>query len=534
MSSFDYFQKQLEGQPAIIYGRFSSRNQRNSISLERQIESARQFVTENKMNLVPDGVWFDSAMSAFRGKHRKKGQLAALLEVLRSGKLPKQVVLIVENIDRLTRENTLEAIDLLWEIIKTGARIFTLHDRQLYSKERFENDQSAFLLLTVNIQRAHNEARARSERSKASVAKKKKLQEQGIVTKGRKPFWLDSEGKLKEPQASLVRRIIRMYLDEAKGLAAIAKIFNEEGVPTVSGTGIWRQGIIGRLLKNPQLIGYEGANKIYQPVIDQTTFKRITDQKKSRSGGGRPSYEFTSALKGLATCSKCGSGMRTNKAKRPTGNLRTIECRRSSLNGCENKGAISLRLSILFAVWSARLQLAKRHLDEQKQSEVETNQPAIEVIDKEIQQLIQLAKVTGDIEQIGAEIRNLKSRRMQLEEEDLRAAQRSEIDEFAILLTWLHELPDEVDLVLMDDKPACERLRVKLEAIGFKMTLTRDEKLGRMTISDGTHRAYLHGRQDLLIEGKGIIKKSDVGTEELGGGYWYLELPKERKVKSQS
>lgn len=524
MSSYQHYREQLKGQPAIIYGRFSSRNQRNSLSLERQIEAAREFVVDNDMNLVSDGVWFDKAMSAFKGAHRKKGQLAALLEALHSGKLPKNAVLIVENIDRLTRENTMNAVELLLEIIKTGARIFTLHDRQLYSQERFEHDQSAFLLLTVNIQRANNEARARSERSKASIAKKQKLQDQGLVTKGRKPFWLNAEGKLKEPQASLVKRIVRMYLEEGLGVAAIAKTLNAEGVPTVSGTGIWRQGIIGRLMKNTQLIGYQGANRIYEPIVDQATFKRIRDLKQSRAGG-RPTFKFTNALKGLAKCGRCGSLMRTNVRHRDTVNLRSIECRRASLNGCDNKGAISLRLSILFAVWSAKNKMAGHHVDELEQHEVESNQPAIEAIDRSIQNLIKLAAVADDVEELGEELKRLRDRRNLLEQQDLEAAQRHDIDEFAELIDWLNELPEEVTLVLQEDKPACERLRVKLEAVGFSMTLERDEDLGRMTISDGKYRAYLHGRQDLLIEGQGVIQKSDDGTEELGCGYWFLATP---------
>lgn len=51
-----------------------------------------------------------------------------------------------------------------------------------------------------------------------------------------------------------------------------------------------------------------------------------------------------------------------------------------------------------------------------------------------------------------------------------------------------------------------------MQAVCFKITLERDEKLGQMTITDGEHRAHLHSRENLLIEGQGVIKKASDGT----------------------
>ena len=65
-------------------------------------------------------------MSAFRGKNKHRGALSKFLQEIEDGRIPKGSVLLVENLDRLSREGIDEAGDLFKKIIRTGVDIATL------------------------------------------------------------------------------------------------------------------------------------------------------------------------------------------------------------------------------------------------------------------------------------------------------------------------------------------------------------------------------------------------------------------------
>jgi len=77
--------------PAIAYSyiRFSHEEQRLGRSEERQLEAAERYARENGMTL-DYSLKPDRAISAFRGKHRKKGNLGAFVKKIHSGLKSRQ------------------------------------------------------------------------------------------------------------------------------------------------------------------------------------------------------------------------------------------------------------------------------------------------------------------------------------------------------------------------------------------------------------------------------------------------------------
>ena len=71
------------------------------------------------------------AVSAFRGKNRKTGNLAAFLRKIERGEVLKGSILLLESLDRLSREELEESFDLLRSIVRAGVEVHTISDRQV-------------------------------------------------------------------------------------------------------------------------------------------------------------------------------------------------------------------------------------------------------------------------------------------------------------------------------------------------------------------------------------------------------------------
>src|SRR5215472_16992939 len=97
----------LEESVAYSYIRFSHPDQANGDSLRRQTEAALEWCKRNKAHLDTSITLHDRGKSAYTGQHRKnpdRHALAAFLRLVEQGKIPRGAYLIVESLDRLTRE----------------------------------------------------------------------------------------------------------------------------------------------------------------------------------------------------------------------------------------------------------------------------------------------------------------------------------------------------------------------------------------------------------------------------------------------
>lgn len=519
---------ELKGKPAIIYSRFSSKKQRHGMSIERQNDAAHAYIQREGLYLLPEGTWSDQGVSAYQGKHRQQGELGRLLDLLQAGKLPEGVVLVVENLDRLSRETPLDALELITEIVRTGAVITTVHDNQAYSQARFKRDASSLFLLIAHMQRANSEAEARSKRSKASWEKKWKLQAQGEVTKGRKPFWINSDGSLKPEQVELIKGMVDQYL-AGGGYIQIAKRLNKSGTPTPSGRGVWQQGVIVRLLKNPQLLGLVGTNKLYPAAIDQQTFKKVQEVAEGRRGGGHASKTFSSATRGILSCGECGGTM---QVIRSGAGKRTVRCKKAFAEGCSNKGGLSYRLSTLFAVKAARMKVLERAAVGYAEGTEGTTQVELEQVEKQIERQVKLGSmIDGDISQIADEIRRLQKQRDVLRHQASLEAQQSQLTAFDDIMKLDEELPALVTAALDGDGEIAASQEINRLLRGVRMEYKLERRNGKQGISSGRHWACLTGREDMTVfddkdQEVGVFKRTDDGTEEMGAGYWYLKKPK--------
>ena len=91
-------------------------------------------------------------MSAHRGKHRTKGNLKKLLGAIGTT-IKAGEYLLIENIDRLSRENPRKAWKQFNEIIDAGITIITTYNDREYSAKTIDDNpwQMHELLARCNV-----------------------------------------------------------------------------------------------------------------------------------------------------------------------------------------------------------------------------------------------------------------------------------------------------------------------------------------------------------------------------------------------
>jgi DNA invertase Pin-like site-specific DNA recombinase len=110
---------------AYSYVRWSSPQQAAGDSLRRQVERAASYAEARGLELVAGERWEDRGKSAFRGRNWHEGALGAFVAAIDAGDIPEGSFLLVEALDRISRDDVLPALNRMQEIIKRGITIVT-------------------------------------------------------------------------------------------------------------------------------------------------------------------------------------------------------------------------------------------------------------------------------------------------------------------------------------------------------------------------------------------------------------------------
>ena len=352
---------------AYSYLRFSTPEQERGDSFRRQTEAAQRYAEQNGLDLDDSLTLEDTGVSAFRGRNVQEGRLGAFINAVDTGHVRPGSYLLVESLDRLSRDRINSALSLFSSLLEKGITIVTLSDTKVYTKDSLNNIADLILSLLV-MARAHEESAMKSHRMKAAWrSKREKAAASGTALTAMAPSWLrlnhdTREFELIEERAKVVRHIFAMYLD-GYGKTKIAQRLNEDATPPLSGRSDgWHHSFIGRVLTNEAVIGrFQPMREVEPPegnspgsrrreadgdpidgyfpaVIDDETFARArTIRRSKRMVGGPKGKTFSNVLSGLMTCGHCGAAMHSvNKGRPPKGN-RYLSCSRArrKANGCD-------------------------------------------------------------------------------------------------------------------------------------------------------------------------------------------------------
>jgi DNA invertase Pin-like site-specific DNA recombinase len=307
---------------AYSYVRFSTPEQAKGDSLRRQIEAARNWC--EKHGLILDDSLRDLGVSAYRGTNQTVGALRKFLDLVERGRVERGSYLIVESLDRLSRETVLDAAARLLDLIRAGVTVVTLTDEQVYSEERLRADWTPLVMSITIMARAHEESRVKGARVGAAWKRKRDAarQERRPLTH-RCPAWfrlIDGQFEVIPERAELVRRIYQMAI-EGYGQRAIVQTLNAEGVPAFRTARGWQTSTLRRFLTSRTVVGeyqpHTGTHRagtwrpegdpiegFYPSIIDEDTYwhaqraldgRRTWDNSRGRRGaswawGRSPSY----------------------------------------------------------------------------------------------------------------------------------------------------------------------------------------------------------------------------------------------------
>jgi len=325
---------------AYSYVRMSTRRQLRGDSLRRQLERSKAFADEH--SLLLDDSLQDLGVSAWKGRNFKTGALGRFLAMVESGQIPKGSYLLIESLDRLSREAVPDALTLFMAIINAGIVIVTLgEDRQIYSRSGLNGDWTKLIIGLAVMSRGHEESQTKSERIRA-VAKRKR--EQAREGKGHitsiTPAWIDAE-RIEASRytftlnhhAETVRAIYQMAA-RGLGATAIARKLNADGVPAFKSKDGWYQSIIKALLLRADVIGTFQPHRVvdgrrvpdgdpiagyFPAAIDKDLFLRVQAMRSNPGRPGRKGNTFANLFTGLCHCTHCGGPM-TMKISRVKGN----------------------------------------------------------------------------------------------------------------------------------------------------------------------------------------------------------------------
>jgi len=149
---------------AYSYIRFSTPEQEKGDSLRRQESEAKKYAEEHGLTLDESQKFKDLGKSGYKGFNRIDGALKDFLDLVEKGEILKGSVLIVEHLDRLSREKIMDALTLFMNLIQKEIKIVTLQDNMEYDRTSI-NKYPYQLSSSIGLMAAaHNESLKKSKR----------------------------------------------------------------------------------------------------------------------------------------------------------------------------------------------------------------------------------------------------------------------------------------------------------------------------------------------------------------------------------
>jgi len=330
---------------AYSYARFSSLGQVGNDSLRRQLELSKNYALKHGLTIVDD--LRDLGMSAYKGKNAKDGAFSKFIENVNLGKIQEGSYLLVESLDRLSRQEPMAAFNIFGNLLTKGIVIVTLQDEQKFTRDSLNQNPGQLFMSIGGMVRSHEESEVKSKRLKGSwenrrrtnLAKKSKLC----------PAWLtlDQEANnyvLNEQMANNIKKIFDMSIN-GSGASTIEKFLNKnkDQYPPLNVKRGWYAGYIKKILYNRSVFGEYTPCKMddgkrvktdiiikdyFPAIISEETFNLNLAKMKQRSFGGQVNQGETlkNLFAHLILCGHCGGKVIFRDKTKTVGGARKLRC----------------------------------------------------------------------------------------------------------------------------------------------------------------------------------------------------------------
>ncbi|HEY7428846.1 MAG TPA: recombinase family protein [Gemmataceae bacterium] len=323
---------------AYSYIRFSTPEQAKGDSLRRQGEMAVAFCQRRGWTLST-ATYRDLGVSARHGKNALVGNLGQFLKAVESGAVKPGSALIVESLDRITRQGIDEGYDLIKKILKAGILLVTLSPEREFDVSATKSLSKGALEIQLILERAAEESERKSERiGKAWREKKRRAAQNREPLTARTPSWLrlvDGELVVDDQAKTAIQRIFHLVTD-GYGIGVITKKFNADKVPVISSGKRdgkhWARSYVAKILNNRAVVGeyqpYKGRAGeretdgdpipgYYPEIISEEEWYAAKGALAARKGkAGRPAKHHVNVFSGLLHDARSGGTMQImNKGK---------------------------------------------------------------------------------------------------------------------------------------------------------------------------------------------------------------------------
>ncbi len=504
---------------AYSYIRFSSEKQRKGGSLKRQTSLSEAYCKRKGLILDETLTLHDLAVSAFRGDNVKDGALAGFLEACKTGRVPRGSVLIVESLDRLSRDQIRPALQLLFALQDHGITIVTLQPEREYPPD--DHDALTLIEPLIIFARAHEESSMKSHRRRDGwqQARDKARAGGGPMLKTC-PAWLEvtEDGFQEKPEAVVAVKQIFDLARSGLGVHRITERLILDGVPAFGTTGRWVKAYVHHILTNPAAMGTYQPNKQsgktrvpdgeailnhYPAVVSEAEWREAQVGLQNRGGdfdangkfrrggkgvrgAGRKGKGEPNLFTGLIRCALTGEKMHLiHGLGREAGGERKryVYLTSTQETGVPAKGRIDYTvfepaiLSLLKELKPADIAINKKEATE-RDAEVARLSGRLLDIDNRLERTRQRARTGGDfdtfldlIQDLQEERKQVIERRTELEQEE-NSGTAADLGETQSLIEMLAQVPDEQ----REEMRRRLRLRIAQLVTGIWVVIVRQGK----------------------------------------------------------
>ncbi len=326
-----------------LYCRVSTDEQaREGVSLDEQQERLTSYCramgwSENPLVFVEDG---------YSAKNMERPQLIKLIDLVKKGTISK---VLVTKLDRISRrlKHLLEIIDLFEDFKVSFISISESFDTNTPSGR-----------LTLQVLGAVAEFERERIRERVFENMLHGANHGKWLTQS--PYGYDLINKelvINEKESKIVKRAFDLYLNKGYGFYSIAKLFNEEGIPSKQKKE-WSIRSVKLMLSNPVYKGTLVWNRVdrskkkqiekdvedwvvvenaHPCIIDETTWdavQKVMDKKPVHPRSKTSPH----LLGGILKCGRCGAGMSISWSGPKTNRKRVYRCSANKNKGtCTSK-----------------------------------------------------------------------------------------------------------------------------------------------------------------------------------------------------
>ncbi|MGD1448265.1 recombinase family protein [Vibrio harveyi] len=292
------------------YSRISTTEQLKGRGLTRQKsdEIAHQLSVDYKLPIYAKSL-VDGGKSAFHGKHLEKGVFGEFIAAIERGEVKKGSILIVESLDRISRQKPNLAQSLMLQIINSGIKIYTSIDNTMYSED--DPDLMSKLILSVlKLSLAHEESSKKSIRSKSNIRLAAEAflagDKSAVIPSGRAAPWVTVDKKLKPEVVADIKKMIRLRL-EGYGYLAIARTLEMRYTADDVKRILSKKSLYGERIVRVDNLTFT-LDDYYPALISKADFLKLQAKSKKIVS---TSTRKTCMLTGIAVlhCKHCGHKM---------------------------------------------------------------------------------------------------------------------------------------------------------------------------------------------------------------------------------